>query len=64
MLLLQWHKGREGLLHQRGFFEMQSKSIEIYTYAASHKTKLLTALNTTSSASLMAGFKASDNDIK
>jgi hypothetical protein len=43
---------------------MQSKSIKIYTHAASHKTKLLAALNTTSSASLMAGFKAFNNDIK
>jgi hypothetical protein len=42
---------------------MQSRSIKIYTYTASYKMKLLNALNTTSSASLMAGFKAFDNDI-
>jgi hypothetical protein len=42
---------------------MQSKSIKIYTYAASYKIKLLDALNTTSFASLIASFKASNNDI-
>jgi hypothetical protein len=43
---------------------MQSRSIKIYTYAASYRMKLLDALNITSSASLIAGFIASNDNIK
>jgi hypothetical protein len=47
-----------------GSSKMLKHYIEFFTYVASHKTKLLDALNTTFLASLILGLKALNNDIE